>query len=46
MLFFSDLTSLRGFLVAFRLVNVVDWWIKKRDVRIGQLGINSNLPVT
>ena len=47
MLFFSDLTSLKDFLVVFRSINVFDWLIrKKRNVLIGQLGINSNLAVT
>ena len=31
MLFFSDLTSLTGFLVASRSINVFDWLIKKKD---------------
>ena len=31
MLFFSDLTSLTGFLVAFRSINVFDWLIKKKE---------------
>lgn len=30
-LFFSDLTSLTGFLVAFRSINVFDWLIKKKE---------------